>query len=80
MRYTASLHGEEFLKWFDEKIYKKALKPVCVDQKRLDKHLDDKHSYKEGTEELGGVILDASKYGVTNDYEATKLFEKITNL
>lgn len=80
MRYTASLHGDEFLKWFDEKIYKKALKPVCVDQKRLDKHLDDKHSYKEGTDELGGVILDASKYGVTNVYEATKLFEKITNL
>ena len=80
MRYTASLHGEEFLNWFDKSIYEKALKPILIDDKKLNERLNDKHSYKEGKDELGGITLDASKYGVTNVYEATKLFEKLTGL
>lgn len=36
-RYTASLHGEEFLKWFDETIYHKALEPRFIDEDKLAK-------------------------------------------
>ena len=79
MRYTASLHGEEFLKWFDDNIYSKALEPRVVDEEKL-AELHKKKTYTEGKTELGGMILDASKYGVTNVYEATKLFEKLTDL
>lgn len=79
MRYTASLHGEEFLKWFDDNIYSKALEPRVVDEEKL-AELHKKKTYTEGKTELGGMILDASKYGVTNIYEATKLFEKLTGL
>lgn len=79
MRYTASLHGEEFLKWFDDNIYSEALKPRVLDEEKL-AELHKKKTYTEGKTELGGMILDASKYGVTNVYEATKLFEKLTGL
>lgn len=79
MRYTASLHGEEFLKWFDDTIYKEALIPRVIDEEKINS-VSKKKTYSEGKTELGGIILDASKYNVSNIYEASKLFEKITNL
>lgn len=79
MRYTASLHGEEFLKWFDDTIYKEALIPRIIDEEKIN-NVSKKKTYSEGKTELGGIILDASKYDVSNIYEATKLFEEITNL
>lgn len=79
MRYTASLHGEEFLKWFDEAIYKKALIPRIIDEEKVN-NASKKKTYSEGKTELGGMILDASKHGVSNIFEAVKLFEKLTNL
>lgn len=78
-RYTASKHGEEFLKWFDENIYEKAVIPREIDNKKMEEFLKMK-KYKEGTTKAGEVTLDASKYGVTNVYEASLLFEKITKL
>ena len=36
----------------------------------------DSKLYKEGFLENGGVVLDASRFGVTNVYEATKLFKE----
>lgn len=70
-RYQASLRGEEFLKWFDSTIYQKVVTPLLW--KRKDTAPDK--SYKEGPLEGGGVILDASVYGVTNIAEAVILFE-----
>ena len=79
MRYTASLHGEEFLKWFDETIYKEALIPRVIDEERVN-NISKRKTYTEGKTKLGGITLDASKHGVSNIYEAVKLFQKLTNL
>lgn len=78
-RYTAMKHGDEFLKWFDETIYNKALIPRQVDTLRLEE-LKKKKTYQEGKDENGSIILDASKYGVSNVYEAALLFENISML
>ena len=78
-RYTASLHGDEFLKWFDETIYQKAFIPREIDEDKL-AGIRQKKCYKEGTDSYGGQTLDASKYGVYNVYEASLLFEKISGL
>ncbi|WP_271811987.1 glycosyltransferase family 2 protein [Clostridium beijerinckii] len=78
-RYTASKHGDEFLKWFDENIYEKAIIPREIDDK-INEEILKRKTYVEGPIETGGQILDASRYGVTNVYEASLLFEKITKL
>lgn len=78
-RYTASLHGDEFLKWFDDNIYYNALKPRFIDEKKF-AELHEKKSYTEGEDSFGVRTFDASKYNVHNIYEAAKLFEKLTNL
>lgn len=78
-RYTAAKHGDEFLKWFDENIYEKAITPRKIDNNRIEELLKRK-TYKEGPTATGGEILDASKHGVTNVYEALLLFEKVTGL
>lgn len=73
-RYAAIKHGEEFLKWFDENIYAEALKPEILPER-------DKTSktYQEYDDERG-IMIDASKYGVHNSYEASLLFEKLSGL
>ena len=78
-RYTASLHGEEFLRWFDESIYCKVFSPRKIDEEKLAK-LQQKKCYIEGIDEYGGRTIDASKYDVKNIYEAAKLFEEISEL
>lgn len=77
MRYTASKHGKEFLKWFDENIYNVIMNPILIDENKVEEQFKRK-KYKEGKNEFGGITLDASKYGVTNVYEAVKLFKKLT--
>lgn len=79
IRYTASMHGEEFLRWFDENIYHKALSPCMIDEKKIEKAEREK-AYKEGETPLGARTLDASKYGVENIYDAAGLFEQMTGL
>lgn len=74
MRFAAMKHGEEFLKWFDETIYEEALKPEILPER--DKTIK---TYREYNDERG-MMLDASKYGVHNSYEASLLFEKMTGL
>lgn len=74
MRFAAMKHGEEFLKWFDETIYKEALKPEILPE--VDKTVK---TYSEYDDERG-MTLDASKYGVYNSYEASLLFERMTGL
>ena len=78
-RYTASLHGEEFLKWFDDTIYYNALQPRFIDEEKL-AALHEKKCYTEGVNQFGGQTLDASKYNVQNVYDAAKLFEKLSDL
>ena len=78
-RYTASLHGDEFLKWFDDNIYYNALKPCMVEESKMAK-LKERKSYVEGTDKFGCKTLDASKYHVENVYEASLLFEKLSGL
>lgn len=73
MRFAAMKHGEEFLKWFDENIYKDALTPVIFNETEC-----KVKTYKE--EEGDRIVTDASKYGVYNVYEASKLFERLAGL
>lgn len=78
-RYTASFHGEEFLQWFDEEIYTKKLCPCHMTQKQIEQ-MNKKEVYREGRTKAGGMICDASKYGVTNISEAVRLFGELSGL
>lgn len=75
MRYCASLLGEDFLDWFDKGIYyvKTAPREIKPDTGGR----TQSKTYTEGRIKQGGVILDASKYGVENIYDAVQLFDKI---
>ncbi len=73
-RFAAMKHGEEFLKWFDETIYKEAVVPVVFGEKN--RTGGKTYQEKEGE----SIILDASKRDVHNVYEASLLFEKLTGL
>ena len=79
MRYAASRHGDDFLRWFDEEIFIPALEPHIYDEVAIRKN-SDKKTYTEGKMDNGGCILDASAKGVSNIYEATVLFAKMTEL
>ena len=72
MRYSASLHGQDFLNWFDEHIYEPAMVPRLM--KTPPASEKPVRAYKPGRSAAGGVMLDASEYGVTDVYGATKLF------
>lgn len=78
-RYTASLHGERFCNWFDEQIYRKVMEPRVIDEQAVSAQ-GKKKTYKEGKNTSGGRTVDASRYGVTNSYEAMKLFVKLSGL
>ena len=70
MRYSAMQHGDRFLKWFDENIYEPALVPRVIQE-------DEDYQKIKYTEDFtiqNGGILDASKYGVNNIYDAARLF------
>lgn len=72
-RFVAMQRGEEFLKWFDENIYEPAVIPKYYNKKTIE---NKKKSYQVGISPAGGLILDASYYGVSNIAEAVKLFER----
>lgn len=76
-RYAAMQHGNDFLKWFDDTVYNSYRIPQ--DFSKVKEISKDKISkvYSEGITDDGGIIVDASKYGVNNIYDATKLFEKL---
>lgn len=78
-RYTATLHGDAFLKWFDENIYDNAWTPRLLDKDKIAK-LHVKKAYIERKNQYGGRTLDASRYHVRNVSDAAKLFEKLTML
>nr|WP_305142392.1 glycosyltransferase family 2 protein [uncultured Acetatifactor sp.] len=72
-RFAAMKHGEDFLKWFDETIYKDAMEPVVFADAA-----NTGRSYQEEEEEC--IVLDASKRNVYNVYEASLLFENLSGL
>lgn len=78
-RYTASWHGDEFLQWFDEAIYNKVMEPRLIDEQQLERARKQK-TYQEGHTAEGGSVVDASRYGVTNSYEAVRLFRERSGL
>lgn len=71
VRCTAKQHGEEFLKWFEETVYRIAHTPLL-----LIEETEKARTYQEADTEEGRV-LDASKYGVQNVYDASLLFEEL---
>lgn len=74
MRYAAEKHGDAFVKWFDETIYREAMKPVAFPKEEA-----GRKTYRE--EDNGEWrVLDASKYGVQNSYDASLLFQELTGL
>lgn len=78
-RYTAFWHGEEFLQWFDETLYSGVMSPRMIDRHQLEQN-KKKKTYQEGPTAEGGIVVDASRYSVTNSYEAAQLFCKLSNL
>jgi hypothetical protein len=79
LRHAAKQRGEEFLNWFDESILAWGGRHIIIDEER-ENALRNRRLYECGTNEVGGVTLDASEYGVANIYEAVKLFEKLSGL
>lgn len=78
-RYTAALHGKDFLEWFDRNIYHKAFIPYRLDERKA-AMLRERKCYTEGTDSYGGRTMDASRYGVENVYDAAVLFERLSGL
>ena len=76
LRYAAKLQGESFLEWFDKNIFTEGLELEEVQ----DELGGDAKNYVQGVAETCHVVLDASRYGVTNIYEAVKLMEKVSGL
>lgn len=79
MRYAAMCHGEEFLTWFDEAIYTPMLEPRLLDEERL-RQAEQGKTYTNHRTDSGGMVLDASEYGVENIYDAVQLFARLSGL
>ena len=70
--------SEELGEWYRKIIMPKVRELTNITAKDLERNMAKK-MYKEGFVESGGVILDASRYGVTNIYEAVLLFKNFLN-
>ena len=77
-RYQAYKQGKEFLEWFDTIIYSDQVMPRYINTEN--KGSIESKTYKVGENSLGGEIIDASDYNVTNIYEAVELFKEKTCL
>lgn len=75
LRYSAMNHGEEFLKWFDEEIYK----PGWI-KETYDGEGPAYNGFVDLVDEKGCVILTLDKYGVKNIFDAVRMFEIIAEL
>lgn len=76
LRYSASLINAEVVEYVEKEICAQAFVPRII-EKSPD---DGRKGYTEGFIDGGGLVLDASKFGVSNIYEAVELFEKIVAL
>lgn len=70
--------SDELGKWYQHNIMSnmKELRYISIDELEKNKA---KKRYKEGFIAPGGVTLDASRYDVTNIYEAVQLFKEFLN-
>lgn len=76
LRYAACLINAEVAEYVEKEICAQAFVPRII-EKSPD---DGRKGYKEGFVDGVGLVLDASKFGVSNVYEAVELFEKIVAL
>ncbi len=74
-RYAAMQQGEEMESWFDREIYPKVLQEKRIDEEHL-RQIRMKKSYREEVSKER-IVLDASKYGIDNIYEASRLIVRI---
>lgn len=79
MYYAAAWHGKDFQTWFQNDILIPMLRPVIIDEARLQK-IEKEKTYTNAQNPEGGITVDASEYGVKNIYDAVRLFEKLTEL
>lgn len=79
MRYAAMQHEEAFLAWFDKAIYAPMLDPHILDEERL-QQAEQRKTYSNHCTDNGGMVLDASEYGVENIYDAVRLFVTLSEL
>ena len=66
--------SEEFKSWYEANILVTNKRLRFIDAELIEKNRQEK-TYEEGFTADGGVVLDASRYGVTNIYEAVQLFK-----
>nr|WP_284708657.1 glycosyltransferase [Sporomusa sphaeroides] len=76
LRYSASLINAEVAEYVEKEICAGAFNPRIIEKSPE----DGRKYYQEGFAANGGLVLDASKFGVSNICEAVELFEKLTAL
>lgn len=77
--HSAHYLGDEFAQWYDNDVFKpKVNNLVKITQAEIDKYNNStERTYKVGMNDWGGLILDASEYGIHNIYEASLLFAEL---
>lgn len=70
---SAEQIGKEFADWYEKEIASRAEEIAFYSKEQLEQ-LRAIKNYSEGYGANGGVTLDASRFGVTNIYEAVQLF------
>lgn len=76
MHYAAFCNGPEFMKWFEDTLFKLAMQTDEYQESSYTK--TETKNYRSGITDDGTFFLDASKCGVTNIYEAVMLVEQIS--
>ncbi|WP_312336523.1 glycosyltransferase family 2 protein [Anaerospora hongkongensis] len=75
LRYSASLIHEEIVEYVETEICAQAFTPQVIEKSPY-----NGRKYQEGFADNGGLVLDASKFDVSNISEAVQLFENLTAL
>lgn len=76
MHYAARMNGEEFFQWFENEFWKELIRE---DDAQIQEEVqDDVKIYETKIYEDGTVVIDASKYGVENIYQASLLAERVS--
>ena len=75
MYYCATEVGSGFAEWFEQTLYPVMMKPRYLPDGKEDKK--PKRTYTVGRHDGGGLVLDASEYGVEDIEGAVELFAKI---
>ena len=71
---AAKRRSDNMAIWYEQTIMASCNKNGYYDKQKIDKAYTRK-TYVEGFNTRGGVTLDASRFGVTNIYEAVQLFK-----